>query len=373
MNKAKDKSRAAGAARKPWGGDISMPRKPETTWFNDIIVACLSLPQCVEGMGFAAFKASPDRKAAAMWHIHQIGEAASRQPASERRRYPTVDWKALVHLKEQVGIPRKMEMTHRQVWGFVHKDAPDILQKLSDEEGLKVAETRLRDHGRLTIKDINRLLREGRRRSRRKAARAAAEAREDASDLRVVERHLADLRAGRVRTIPSEKVMLNLGMDPFKDRMKRPRPWPVYDFAFWEARRPPGGWRCHALALPGILGIGGTAAGAKDSLFQKLALLEKSTKVPGERLLCRRLLGTWKATAAMRMQDFVFWEEEGIWSAVAPSIQGVYGTGPTVTAAKDDLIEALKAMAEYLEEIGEEGEKAADCGRLVRAWKTKTR
>ena len=237
-----------------------------------------------------------------------------------------------------------------------------------------MAEIRLRDRGQLKIKDINRLLREGRRRSRRKTARAAAEAREDASDLRAVERHLADLRAGRVRMIPHEQVMLDHGMDPFKKRMKRPRPWPVYDFGFWEARRPPGGWCCHALALPGILGVGGTAAGAKDSLFQKLALLEKSTKAPGERLLCRRLLGTWKATAAVRMQDFVFWEEEGIWSAVAPSVQGVYGTGPTVTAAKDDLVEALKTMADYLEEIGEgEGEKAADCNRLVKAWKNKTR
>jgi predicted RNase H-like HicB family nuclease len=207
---------------------------------------------------------------------------------------------------------------------------------------------------------------------KRKAARAAAEAREDAADLRAVERYLADLRAGRVRMIPHEQVMLRFGMDPFKGRLKKPRPWPVYDFGFWEARRPPGGWYCHALALPGILGIGGTAAGAKDSLFQKLALLGKSTKVPGERLLCRRLLGTWKATAAMRMQDFVFWEEDGIWSAVAPPVQGVYGTGPTVTAAKDDLIEALKAMAEYLESVGEgKGKKAAECNRLVKAWKTK--
>jgi uncharacterized protein with HEPN domain len=198
MTKTKDKSRAAGAARKPWGGDISMPRKPETTWFNDIIVACLSLPECLQGMDFAAFKASPDRKAAAMWHIHQIGEAASRQPASVRKRYPTVDWEALIHLKEQVGIPRDMEMTHRQVWGFVRKDAPVILQKLADEEGLKVAEIRLRDHGRLTIKDINRLLREGRRRSRRKDARAAAEARADARLWRIAERRAADIDAGRV-------------------------------------------------------------------------------------------------------------------------------------------------------------------------------
>jgi uncharacterized protein with HEPN domain/predicted RNase H-like HicB family nuclease len=346
---------------KPWGGGLRFPRKPATTWINDVLVDCLSLLQCLEDMDFTAFKASRPHQAAALRHIHQIGVAAVHQPASR-----AVDWKALIRLKE-----RTARMAPREIWNFVRKDVPALLDKLADSEGLLVARKRLRDRDRLlSIEEINRLLREGRRRSRRKAARAAAEAREDASDRRVVERHLANLRAGRVRAIPMEEVMLGLGMDPFKDRLKKPRPRPVYDLGFWEARRPPGGWRCHALALPGILGIGGTAAGAKDSLFTLLALLEKSTKVPGERELCRRLLGTWKATAAMRMQDFVFWEEKGIWSAVAPPIQGVYGIGPTVTAAKDDLIEALKVMADYLKETGE-GKKAAVCGRLVGAWKAK--
>ncbi len=349
--------------KKPWGGGLRLPRKSAATWINDVLTGCLSLLQCLEDMDFTAFKASRPHQAAALRHIHQIGVAAVHQPASR-----AVDWKALIRLKE-----RTARMAPREIWNFVHKDVPALLEKLADDEGLLVARKRLRDRDRLlSIKEINRLLREGRRRSRRKAARAAAEAREDAEDQRVVERHLADLRAGRVRTIPMEEVMLGLGMDPFKDRLKKPRPRPVYDLGFWEARRPPGGWRCHALALPGILGIGGTAAGAKDCLFTRLALLEKSTKVPGERELCRHLLGTWKATAATRMQDFVFWEEEGIWSAVAPSVQGVYGTGSTVTAAKDDLVEALKTMSEYLDSKGE-SRKAAVCGRLVKAWKTRTR
>jgi len=134
----------------------------------------------------------------------------------------------------------------------------------------------------------------------------------------------------------------------------------VYDFGFWEARRPPGA---------GAARIGAsehprhrrTAAGAKDSLFARLALLEKSTKVPGERELCRRLLGTWKATAAMRMQDFVFWEEKGIWSAVARH-PGRLRDRPDGHAAKDDLVEALKAMFDHLEDVGE-SKKAAVCGR----------
>jgi len=116
-----------------------------------------------------------------------------------------------------------------------------------------------------------------------------------------------------------------LGRDAIQEPTEEAQPYPVYDFGFWEVRTPPARWCCHALALPGVLGVGGTAAGAKDSLFQKLALLEKCTKAPGERELCRHLLGTWKATADGADADFVFWEEKGIWSAVAPPIQGVYG------------------------------------------------
>ena len=329
----KSKKSVAKKSHKPWLGDLVLTPKPASAWFNDILIACKRLPQCLEGVSFAKFSASRPHQDAAMRHIQQIGEAASRQPTRVRLRHPAVDWSALVRLKKMIGLRGSPTMTPRQIWDFV-----------------------------LEIPKLEKWLRETWTKAEREAA-------EDASDQRVVERHLVDLRAGRVRMIPHEQVMLDHGMDPFKDRMKRPRPRPVYDFGFWEARRPPGGWRCHALALPGILGIGGTAAGAKDCLFTRLALLEKSTKAPGERVLCRRLLGTWKATAAMRMQDFVFWEEEGIWSAVAPPIQGVYGTGPTVTAAKDDLVEALKTMSEYLEETGE-GKKAADCGRLVAAWKT---
>ena len=138
-------------SRKPWGGDLGFPRKPVTTWFNDILVACLNLPGCLKGMGFAAFKASWSRQAAALHHIHQIGEAASRQPVSVRRQHRDVDWKALVKLKRRTGFPRDLEMTPREIWNFVCEDAPALLTKLADDEGLLVAQRRLRDRDRLSI------------------------------------------------------------------------------------------------------------------------------------------------------------------------------------------------------------------------------
>jgi len=37
---------------------LRLPRKSVVVWFNDILVGALSLPQCAEGMDFAAFRAS---------------------------------------------------------------------------------------------------------------------------------------------------------------------------------------------------------------------------------------------------------------------------------------------------------------------------
>jgi predicted RNase H-like HicB family nuclease len=194
----------------------------------------------------------------------------------------------LVRLKE-----RKARMTPREIWEFVRKGVPTLLEKLADDEGLLVARKRLRDRDRLlSIKDINRLLREGRRRSRRKAARAAAEARADARDARIAERRIAELDAGRVRAISSEEMRERLGLGPRGDKPQAP-----YSHRY----------------------------------------------------------------------HFVFWLEDEIWSAKAPSVRGVYGVGPTAEEARDDLVEALKAMSDHLEDVGE-SKKAAVCGRLVKAW-----
>jgi uncharacterized protein with HEPN domain/predicted RNase H-like HicB family nuclease len=281
-------------SHKPWGGDLPFPRKPYTTWFNDILVACLSLPGCLERMGFAAFSKSWSHQAAAMRHIWQIGEAASRQPASVRRQHP-VDWKALVHLKERMGISGgEPAMTPRQIWNFVRKDVPVLQEKLADDEGLLVAQRRLRDRDRLSIKEINRLLREGRRRRKRKDARAAAEARSDARLARIAERRLAKFEAGHERAIPSAEMWERLGLGPREDKPQAP-----YSHRY----------------------------------------------------------------------HFVFWQEDGIWSAKAPSVRGAYGVGPTAGEVKDDLIQALEALSEHLKKSGE-NMKAAVCDRLVATWKT---
>jgi uncharacterized protein with HEPN domain/predicted RNase H-like HicB family nuclease len=77
-------------------------------------------------------------------------------------------------------------------------------------------------------------------------------------------------------------------------------------------------------------------------------------------------IGNKPQTPYSHRYHFVFWLEDEIWSAKAPTVRGVYGVGPTAEKAKDSLVEALKLMSES----EGEGRKAAVCNRLVAAWKT---
>jgi len=71
----KSKKSVAKKPHKPWLGDLVLTPKPASAWFNDILIACKRLPQCLEGVSFARFSASRPHQDAAMRHIQQIGEA----------------------------------------------------------------------------------------------------------------------------------------------------------------------------------------------------------------------------------------------------------------------------------------------------------
>jgi predicted RNase H-like HicB family nuclease len=66
---------------------------------------------------------------------------------------------------------------------------------------------------------------------------------------------------------------------------------------------------------------------------------------------------------------FVFWFEDGLWTAKAPAVTGAYGIGVTALEAKDDLVQALETLSEHLKKSAE-NRKAAVCDRLVATWKT---
>lgn len=53
-------------------------------------------------------------------------------------------------------------------------------------------------------------------------------------------------------------------------------------------------------------------------------------------------------------RDCVIWEEDGVWTAHAPSVPGAYGLGSTPAEAKRDLTEALELMSDYLATVGED-------------------
>lgn len=56
---------------------------------------------------------------------------------------------------------------------------------------------------------------------------------------------------------------------------------------------------------------------------------------------------------AKRAYDYLIWQEEGIWTAHSPSVQGVYGLGDTREEAEADFFEALEEMLAYRLDRGE--------------------
>jgi uncharacterized protein with HEPN domain/predicted RNase H-like HicB family nuclease len=256
----KGKQTAVKKSRKSWGGDLVLGPKPASAWFNDMLIACKRIPECLEGLNLAKFSTSRLHQDAVMRHIWQLGEAASRQPTKIRLRHPAVDWKALVRFKRMIGLRGNSTMTPKQIWDFA-KNIPKLEKYLC--------------------------------RSWTRTQREAAEARADARDARMADKICADIDAGRVRTYSHEEMLKYLGLEPGN---------------------------------------------------------------PQSRL--------------NRRYGFVFWLEEGLWTARAPAVSGAYGVGATAVEAKDDLIQALEALSEYLKKSGE-NVKAAVCDLLVATWKTK--
>jgi predicted RNase H-like HicB family nuclease len=54
-----------------------------------------------------------------------------------------------------------------------------------------------------------------------------------------------------------------------------------------------------------------------------------------------------------KIYPVTLWKEEGMWTAHAPSIPGLYGLGKTPAAAKRDLAAGMRDLFAYLDEIGE--------------------
>lgn len=48
----------------------------------------------------------------------------------------------------------------------------------------------------------------------------------------------------------------------------------------------------------------------------------------------------------MRKDDYIAWQDEGLWVAHNPAVPGVYGLGDTLAEAEQDLAEGLELLAQ---------------------------
>jgi len=181
--------RSRRSPHKPWLGDLVLTPKPASAWFNDILIACKRLPTVPGGREFREILGEPPTPGRGHApHTTNWGGCVP-QPTRVRLRHPAVDWKALVRFKKMIGLRGSPTMTPRQIWDFV-LESPRL------EKWLRETWT--------------------------KAEREAAEARADARDVRIAERQIADLEAGRAHAISSEEMRERLGLGPRGDKPQTP-------------------------------------------------------------------------------------------------------------------------------------------------------
>jgi predicted RNase H-like HicB family nuclease len=73
----------------------------------------------------------------------------------------------------------------------------------------------------------------------------------------------------------------------------------------------------------------------------------------GPRISVDKFCEQWHFYTMKKVRECVMWDEDGVWTAHAPSVPGVYGLGDTPEASSKDLTEALELMSAYLHDVGE--------------------
>lgn len=95
----------------------------ELLYLKDIVEACDSIRDFLQGLDALKFLASELHKAAILQRLTVIGEAASRLPQEFRDAYPQVDWRGIVAFRN-IAVHAYFSVQWDIVWATATDDVP---------------------------------------------------------------------------------------------------------------------------------------------------------------------------------------------------------------------------------------------------------
>lgn len=100
----------------------------ELLYLKDIVEACDSIRDFLQGLDALKFLASELHKAAILQRLTVIGEAASRLPQEFRDAYPQVDWRGIVAFRN-IAVHAYFSVQWDIVWATATDDVPVLRQQ----------------------------------------------------------------------------------------------------------------------------------------------------------------------------------------------------------------------------------------------------
>lgn len=117
-----------------------MPEKRDITLFlQDIIDSIEKIRIYTQGMSYEDFLQDDKTKDAVIRNLEIIGEAAKNIPKEIREKYPEVDWKSAIGMRDRI-IHGYFGVSFLIVWETIKNDLPDFeskIRKILEEVKLK--------------------------------------------------------------------------------------------------------------------------------------------------------------------------------------------------------------------------------------------
>jgi len=105
-----------------------MPKRKWKLFLEDILEAISLIQEYVEGLDFEKFK--NDRKTidAVIRNLEIIGEAVKYIPDQIKQKYPEVDWRGMVGLRNRI-VHAYFNISTSIVWHIVERELSDLKEK----------------------------------------------------------------------------------------------------------------------------------------------------------------------------------------------------------------------------------------------------
>ncbi len=105
--------------------------RPEKLYLTDIIEAADAIERFVAGVDLTKFLGDELRQSAVLQKLIVIGEAVAQIPAEIRQRYPQVEWRKVVGLRN-FAVHAYFSVSFPTVWVTATRDVPVLRKQVAE-------------------------------------------------------------------------------------------------------------------------------------------------------------------------------------------------------------------------------------------------